>query len=219
LLSANKFLNKQKSDDLSGLVTASWLVREQPLNIIKQYTIMKKFKDCVKLILIALLLISTTAYAQEDDRGYIVEIGQSAPDFTVTTMDGKTFTLSENRGMIIMIQFTASWCGVCRKEMPHIENEIWQPLKEKSFVLIGIDRDEPLDIVTAFERKMKITYPLALDPNAEVFSLYAKKEAGVTRNVIIDQQGKIVYLTRLYEEKEFNAMKDCINKSIEQNQK
>jgi peroxiredoxin len=180
---------------------------------------MKILKDLAKVILIASLLFSTITYAQEDDRGYIVETGQIAPDFTVTTIDGKPFTLSENRGKIIMIQFTASWCGVCRKEMPHIEKEIWQPLKEKSFVLIGLDRDEPLDIVAAFAKKMKITYPLALDPNAEVFSLYAKKEAGVTRNVIIDQQGKIAYLTRLYEEKEFNAMKDCINNLIEQNQK
>jgi len=48
---------------------------------------------------------------------------------------------------------------------------------------------------------MKITYPLAPDPGAGVFSLYALKEAGITRNVIIDRQGKIAFLTRLYEEK------------------
>jgi peroxiredoxin len=116
-----------------------------------------------------------------------------------------------------MIQFTASWCGVCRKEMPHIENEIWQPLKEKGLVLIGLDRDEPVDVVTAFLQKMKISYPLAPDPGAGVFSLYAKKEAGVTRNVIIDRQGKIVYLTRLYEKTEFEEMKVVINKLVEQN--
>jgi peroxiredoxin len=113
-----------------------------------------------------------------------------------------------------MIQFTASWCGVCRKEMPHIEKEIWLPLKDKDFVLIGIDRDEPLNVVTDFAVKMKITYPLAPDPEARVFSLYALKEAGVTRNVIIDRDGKIAFLTRLYEEHEFNAMKDVINTLI-----
>jgi peroxiredoxin len=170
---------------------------------------MKKLK--VIVILITSLLIIIISCTHDNDRGYIVKIGQSAPDFKVTTTEGKTFKLSENRGKIIMLQFTASWCGVCRKEMPHIENEIWQPNKEKSFVLIGIDRDEPLDAVIRFAKKMKITYPLALDPNAQVFSLYAKKEAGVTRNIIIDQQGKIAYLTRLYEEKEFNSMKKIIN--------
>jgi peroxiredoxin len=178
---------------------------------------MKNSKKTFKGIFAAVLLIGTSIYAQEDDRGYIVKIGQPAPDFTVTKTDGTKFTLSENRGKVVMIQFTASWCGVCRKEMPHIEDEIWQPLKEKSFVLIGLDRDEPLDLVTKFAKKMKITYPLALDPDAEVFSLYALKEAGVTRNVIIDPQGKIVFLTRLYDEKEFNAMKDFIHDLIKQN--
>jgi len=166
------------------------------------------------LILFSLLLTGNNSYAQEDDRGYIVEVGQNAPDFTVTTTEGKVFKLSENRGRIVMIQFTASWCSVCRKEMPHIENEIWQPLKGKDFVLIGLDRDEPLNVVTAFAKTMKITYPLAPDPAAGVFSLYAKKEAGVTRNVIIDKEGKIVYMTRLYDEKEFNSMKNIINKLV-----
>lgn len=151
--------------------------------------------------LIALFFLSISACKQETDRGYIVKTGQIAPDFTISTSEGKLFKLSENRGKIIMLQFTASWCSVCRKEMPHIENEIWQPLKEKAFVLIGLDMDEPIDVVRNFAQQMKITYPLAVDSNAVVFSLYAKKEAGVTRNVIIDQQGKIVYLTRLYEKK------------------
>ena len=167
--------------------------------------------------LIVLLLTSINILAQNDDRGYIVKIGQMAPDFTVTTTDGKIFKLSENRGKTIMLQFTASWCGVCRKEMPHIENEIWIPLKEKAFVLIGVDRDEPLDIVTKFAQSMKISYPLALDPGAKIYSLFALKESGVTRNVIIDPNGKIVYLTRLYEEKEFNNMKDTLFNMVSKN--
>jgi hypothetical protein len=52
--------------------------------------------------------------------------------------------------------------------------------------------------------------PLALDPGADIFGLYADKEAGVTRNVIIDRSGKIIFLTRLYERKEFEEMKRVI---------
>jgi peroxiredoxin len=165
----------------------------------------------ILIILIFILFRPTEMYSQNDDRGYIVTIGQIAPDFSVTTIDGKVFKLSENRGKIIMLQFTASWCGVCRKEMPHIESEIWRPLKDKNFVLVGIDRNETIDKVREFAKKMQITYPLALDPNADVFALFASKESGVTRNVIIDKDGKIVFLTRLYEKKEFNNMKDTIN--------
>jgi peroxiredoxin len=180
------------------------------------HTGINNLKNLASLIFFFLLLINTNIHAQEDDRGYIVEVGQQAPDFTVIKTDGIKFKLSENRGKVIMIQFTASWCSVCRKEIPHIEKEIWKPLKDKPFVLIGLDRDEPQNVVAEFAKKMKITYPLAPDLKAEIFSLYALKEAGVTRNVIIDKQGKIVYLTRLYEEKEFNDMKNFIFKLVMQ---
>ncbi len=57
---------------------------------------------------------------------------------------------------------------------------------------------------------MKITYPLALDQGAEIFYTFAAKGAGVTRNVIIDKNGKIAYMTRLYKEAEFKEMKEVI---------
>jgi len=109
-----------------------------------------------------------------------------------------------------MLQFTASWCGVCRNEMPFIEAEIWQELKNKNFVLIGVDRDEPLEKVNEFAQQTKITYPLALDPSGLIFEKYAVKNAGITRNVIIDRYGKIIYLTRLFNKEEFNQMKEVI---------
>jgi peroxiredoxin len=81
-------------------------------------------------------------------------------------------------------------------------------------VVIGIDRDESLETVIAFGEKMKVTYPLALDPGAEIFSLFAHKKSGVTRNVIIDKEGSIAFLTRLFERKEFDDMKEAINKLL-----
>ena len=57
---------------------------------------------------------------------------------------------------------------------------------------------------------MGTTYPLALDPRAEIFGLFADKNSGVTRNVVIDQQGKIVFLTRLFEEEEYHQMIEII---------
>ena len=62
---------------------------------------------------------------------------------------------------------------------------------------------------------MAITYPLALDPGADIFGLFSDKEAGVTRNVIIDRNGKIIFLTRLFDREEFDKMKDVIFKELE----
>jgi peroxiredoxin len=165
------------------------------------------------LIIIGLLFMVQISIAQVKpqqipaDYGYIVKIGQQVPNVEMKLTDGKTVKMSDLRGKVVMLQFTASWCGVCRKEMPHIEKDIW--LKHKNnpnFALYGIDLDEPLDKVIKFGKDVGITYPLALDPGGQIFYTFAEKGAGVTRNVIIDKDGKIVFMTRLFKEEEFNEM-------------
>ena len=153
--------------------------------------------------------------AQADSTGCIVRIGEIAPDFTITLTDGKQVTLSSLRGKVVMLQFTASWCGVCRKEMPFIEKDIWLKHKDNAdFALIGIDRDEPLEKVLAFAKSTGVTYPLGLDPGADIFAKYALRDAGITRNVLIDREGKIVKLTRLYNEEEFASLVQQINEML-----
>jgi peroxiredoxin len=141
---------------------------------------------------------------------YIVKTSDQAPDFKINEAGGRSFKLSDLRGKVVMLQFTASWCSVCRQEMPFIEKEIWKPGRESGLVVIGIDREEPLEKVLKFKKDIGVTYPLALDPGADIFGLYALKEAGVTRNVIIDRKGKIIFLTRLFNREEFDRMKKVI---------
>lgn len=165
-------------------------------------------------------LLSFPVWSQEvrhkaDSTGLIVQTGDMAPDFTVSLTDGSSLKLSDLRGKVVMLQFTASWCGVCRKEMPHIETEIWQRHKGNAeFFLVGIDRDEPLATVKKFAQQTGITYPMALDPGANVFALYAEREAGITRNILIDRTGHIVKTTRLYNETEFASLVEAIDKEL-----
>jgi peroxiredoxin len=146
-------------------------------------------------------------YPYVDERGFLVKTGQEAPDFKIVYADGTSpGNLSGLRGKPVMLQFTASWCGVCRKEMPHIEKDIWLAYKDKGLIVIGIDRKEKPDAVKKFAKIMKISYPLALDLDDAIYTLYAHPNSGVTRNVLIDQNGKIVFLTRLFDKKEFKEL-------------
>ena len=161
------------------------------------------------------IFIAQLTFAQlASDSGYIVKIGDQAPDISLQLISGETISLDELRGKVVVLQFTASWCSVCRKEMPHLEKEIWLPNKDKDFILIGVDYDEPLEKVMAFKKQMQTTYPMALDPDAEIFAQFALKKSGVTRNVVIDKEGKIVYLTRLFDMDEFNGMKAKIEELL-----
>ena len=166
--------------------------------------------------LLLLCAICASGQSGEDEsRGYTVKVGQKAPDFTIAYPDGKTAKLSDLKGKVVMIQFTASWCGVCRKEMPHIESDIW--LKHKNnpeFALIGIDYKESKAKTAEFARQIKVTYPLTPDESGEIFHKFATKGAGVTRNVVLDRDGKIIFLTRLYDPEEFKEMKSVIEAEL-----
>jgi peroxiredoxin len=167
----------------------------------------------ILLAVLSTIFLNSLINAQEkqvykDD--YIIKTGDKAPDFMINEAGGKSYKLSDLRGRVVMLQFTASWCSVCRKEMPFIESEVWKPGIGSGLVVIGIDRDEPLEKVLNFKKDIGVTYPLALDPGADIFGLYALREAGVTRNVIIDRKGKIVFITRLFDREEFNRMKKVI---------
>lgn len=164
------------------------------------------------LITIA-LFISTIISAQETDNyQYKVKVGDQAPDFTMELPSGEKVKLSSLRGKVVMLQFTASWCGVCIKEMPFIEKDIWQKHKSNpNFALYGVDRDEPAETVIKFAEKTGVTYPIGLDPKGGIFQLFAEERAGITRNVIIGKDGQIVMLTRLFKEDEFKEMVDLID--------
>jgi len=175
----------------------------------------------ISLLFILMGLSFSTTVAQTvkqeipADYGYIVKLGQTVPDFDIELPDGTKTNMQALRGKVVMLQFTASWCSVCRKEMPHIESDIWQKNKSNSkFALYGIDLKEDKEKVVEFQKQIGITYPLALDLDGKIFYTFAEQNAGVTRNVIVDKNGKIVFMTRLYKEDEFNEMKKVIDQLL-----
>ncbi len=108
-----------------------------------------------------------------------------------------------------------NWCGACRKEMPFIEREIWQKHRDRGdFVLVGINLREGKKEIDKIVSATRITYPVLLDPDGAIFERYAEKGAGVTRNIVIGRDGKIAFLTRLFERKEFDAMKAKIEELL-----
>ena len=165
--------------------------------------------------LISCLCLSGTAQ-EMDDRGYIVKLGQQAPEFEFKLLSGDTINNDILKGKVVVLQFTGSWCSVCRKEMPHLETQVWQEFKDEDFILLGVDLKESKEKTTTFIEEMQVTYPIALDTNGQVFEQFTLPKAGVTRNIVLDRKGKIIFLTRLFDKVEFHQMIEVIRRELEQ---
>ena len=168
----------------------------------------------ITFFLLLLVFPLTFVPQNEENRGYRVKVGDPVPPLTLQMINGEIWTNKDFIDKTVVIQFTGSWCSVCKKEMPELESRVWQNYKEKDFLLIGIDIKDTNDRMISFIEKTGVTYPIAWEPEAEIFDLFTLKGAGVTRNIVINKRGEIVFLTRLFEEKEFQAMIDKIDELV-----
>jgi peroxiredoxin len=169
-------------------------------------------------VILVLCLIPITACNNKEqaeptpEETNLVEVGQIAPDFTVKTLDGGTFRLSANRGKVVLVNWFATWCGPCIKEMPHLQKEVWERFRGEDFAMVSIAREETLQVVQPFVAKHKATWPFALDPEREAFASYA--EAFIPRNYVIDRDGKVLFQSQGYEPEEFAEMVRVIAKAL-----
>jgi len=168
-----------------------------------------------KILLLIILFVSQISCAQEDSsRGYKVKVGDKSPKISLDLLDGTSINSENLKGKVVVLQFTASWCGVCIKEMPHLEKEVWQRFKDDDFIIIAVDLKEKPEKILPFIKKTGITYPVALDKDGSIFESFTLPKAGVTRNVVLDKTGKIIFLSRLYDKVEFNKMVEVIAKEL-----
>lgn len=138
--------------------------------------------------------------------------GDTAPEFSVTTLEGQEFSLSEARGKVVLINFFATWCGPCHAELPHIQ-QIWEKHGHNpNFQLIMIAREETEEEVRPYREEKNITFPLATDPSGEVFGMFA--ESYIPRNVVISPDGQIVFSQMGFDEREMQQLEAVIDEQL-----
>ena len=109
-------------------------------------------------------------------------------DFTLTDLQGKSWTLSELRGRVVLVNFWATWCPPCRKEMPDLE-ALYNRFKDQGLVILAIS-DEEASKVQPFISERKITYPVLLDPERKVNELF--QVDGIPKSFVYNREGKLV---------------------------
>lgn len=135
----------------------------------------------------------------------LVAVGDPAPDFRVEMFDGTTFTLGSLRGRVVLLSFWATWCPPCREELARVnEDFIDRFASYEDFVFLPVSRGETREAVAAFREKTGYTFPMGLDPEQNIYKLYASNY--IPRNFLIDRDGRIIALTVGYEAPEFDEL-------------
>jgi len=115
-----------------------------------------------------------------------------APAFTLKDLDGKTHTLGAYKGKVVLVNFWATWCPPCRREMPSMER-LSLKLKSEPFQVLAVNQIESFDLVFAFTGELDPapTFPILLDPKGKVPAQWGVK--GLPTSFIVDKQGRIAY--------------------------
>ena len=149
------------------------------------------------IVLIVAAIACTSAYALDQ-----AMVGKTAPNFTLRTLDGaKSYSLSDFKGQVVIIDFWASWCAPCKRSLPKLA-QIERTHKNVRVVSINIDDDRKNAI--NFFRRLNIPILSLFDPEKKVAAKYVVPE--MPSALIVDKSGVVRYLHIGYADSEFETI-------------
>ena len=161
------------------------------------------------LVIISLAVILMVTGCSNPEEGSLP--GNSAPDFQLKSLDGRSIVLSELRDRPVMITFWTTWCGPCKHEMPLVQ-EIYEDKKwsDKGLVILAIDGAESESTVKKYLEDMGITFTVMIDPDNKVFLDYNIRAIPTTffvdKNGIIDNVAMGAFVTKEQIEEKLNQI-------------
>ena len=137
--------------------------------------------------------VSPNAYDDEQFRAAMARLEEEDrkrehPEFALKDLSGKTWSFAELRGKVVLVNFWATWCPPCRKEMPDLET-LYQRFSSKGLVVLAIS-DEETAKVEPFIRERKLSFPVLLDPGRKVNEIFVVE--GIPKSFVYDREGKLV---------------------------
>jgi len=176
----------------------------------------QRLRYCLYGLCCLMFMANASADWQQPELSYnLTRISKvvDAPDFELINMDDETVTLSELRGKVVLVNFWATWCPPCIREMPSMER-LHQKIDAADFKVLAINQMEDVDQVFAFTGQLEVdpTFDILFDRDSSVSQDYAVR--GLPTTFLIDKQGKVRYRAvggRIFDHEEVVAI---INKLI-----
>lgn len=146
------------------------------------------------LIIAALLLLPTACYSGPDPGqsggggGPAALTGAPAQSFDVRRTDGRTDSLADYRGKVVLMNLWATWCPPCQEEMPALERFARE--NAGKVVVIGVDQGEAASVAADFAKRHGVTFPILVDEKQQYGRAYAA--VGLPTTVIVGRDGHVV---------------------------
>ncbi len=153
---------------------------------------MKKKRLALRTLILVIMAAAVvyTLYANfTKDDIQKVAVGKTAPDFSLVDMEGNKHKLSDYRGQGVFLNFWATWCKPCEREMPYIDNQ-YQEFKDKGVAVLTVDVGESELVVNNFIDKYDLSFPVMIDKDGQVQTAYKIDPLPFT--FLIDKDGKVV---------------------------
>ena len=157
------------------------------------------------LIGFTLMFSTSVTYAASE------KLSGKAANFTLKSRSGKNIKLSELRGEVVMLNFWASWCGQCRKEMPLLE-KIHKKYKKLGFTLLGVNVEQDTRAAKRYLKDVKVSFPILFDPANKTSKLY--NVSAMPTTILIDRNGNKRFLHKGYKAGYENNYKKEIKKLL-----
>ncbi|MFO7830265.1 MAG: TlpA disulfide reductase family protein [Bacteroidales bacterium] len=178
------------------------------------------------LILLSIMLITVYSCnnkekkAQEEHekdviKSTFIQKGQAVPEFEYITLQNDTVNIKDHKGKVVFMNFFATSCPICIKELPFIESDIWEEYKNnENFELLVFGREHTAEEMLAFKDKKGYAFNFIPDPERKIYALFAEKY--IPRNIVLDRDGNIIYQATGFNEDEFNKLKKIIKNELSQ---
>jgi peroxiredoxin len=166
-----------------------------------------------KYLFLALFMLVALLVKAQDENGEIVKVGDQMPSFTIVNDNGTKTVSSSLSGKVILINFFATWCPPCQKELAEVQSTLWPKYKDnKDFTLLVIGREHTDADLQKYNEKKGFTFPLYPDKNRSIYGSFAKNL--IPRCYLIDKTGKVIYVTKGFKEEDFAELMKKIEEAL-----